>query len=784
MSLAHCPTVVMIDHKGGLKCIFEPIERNAEYKLHRENPLEFQLNIDDFHRPGSPFPPKPPALKSATCHSLHIDWQQSLIELPGITQIVEVQSYTYKNVTDQSSHDLKALIKTQPASPLKWVTCVSKRWEYEGFTSHILEDLAPGMGVVFRLRYRNVDTWSTWSDSTDLYTTLPTVPSRPGSPLITKVFPDSCCCVWSKPKGNGSEVTSYELRGKSIGDDEPWVPLYSGTASTFYVTDLVPEFQYLFCVVAINAIGPSQPSEPSTVKLPRRPPPREIDHHIQVEADHLAMSDLCKEAWGEYFDQKTGKAFYFNKITGTRTQTKPTVLEKEDNETSEEAKLKQQQIEFRKKRFHFLRKLRLNRAVHPSEEGGIEDSSATTGKLEIKLTRKRLLWDTFEQIKRHLVIDMRRRLKVNFVEEEGIDSGGISKEFFNIVSKDILKEIKSMGLLIECVNDGGYYFASENYLDSKTKEKCWEFFHFVGRLLGKAIYDRQLMELPFADPLLNRLRAGSVIPTTTSSSYELFDVSKENLDLLDKELEYHMSELKLIDEEFHNSLQWMLGNCIDNIIFETFSIIAGGMSSRASGKFGGKEGIDIKKGTVVDLCLNGSKIDVTEANKKEYVLLVAQWRTTYSIIDVLEPLIDGFTELVPAGSLDNISNEELKLMISGRKEVDIEEIRAYTMYQTASKTSTFGEPHCTVVWLWDILREFDTHRRRQFLQFVTGSSQTPLDGYDPPFNVTEGSDMLDDSLPRAHTCFNQIVLPLYSSKEVMTEKLIYAFEETEGFGLT
>ena len=228
----------------------------------------------------------------------------------------------------------------------------------------------------------------------------------------------------------------------------------------------------------------------------------------------------------------------------------------------------------------------------------------------------------------------------------------------------------------------------------------------------------------------------------------------------------------------------MLDNCIDNIIFETFSVIAGGMSSRASGKFGGIEGKEIKKGTVVDLCLNGSKIDVTEANKKEYVLLVAQWRTTYSIVDVLEPMIDGFTELVPPGSLDNISNQELKLMISGRNEVDIEEIRAYTMYQTASKTSTFGEAHCTVVWLWDVLREFDTHRRRLFLQFVTGSSQTPLDGYDPPFNVTEGSDMLDDSLPRAHTCFNQIVLPLYSSKEVMAEKLMYAFEETEGFGLT
>ena len=64
--------------------------------------------------------------------------------------------------------------------------------------------------------------------------------------------------------------------------------------------------------------------------------------------------------------------------------------------------------------------------------------------------------------------------------------------------KEVLKEIKTMGLLIECSNDGGYYFASENYLDAKTKEKCWDFFIFVGRLLGKAIYDRQMMELPFS----------------------------------------------------------------------------------------------------------------------------------------------------------------------------------------------------------------------------------------------------------------------------------------------
>ena len=81
------------------------------------------------------------------------------------------------------------------------------------------------------------------------------------------------------------------------------------------------------------------------------------------------------------------------------------------------------------------------------------------------------------------------------------------------------------------------------------------------------------------------------------------------------------------------------------------------------------------------------------------------------------------------------------------------------------------------------MREFDESQRRQALSFFTGSSRVPLDGYDPPLTVTPGKDMRLDSLPRAPTCFNQLVLPLYSSYECCKERIAFAIANTEGFGL-
>ncbi len=89
-----------------------------------------------------------------------------------------------------------------------------------------------------------------------------------------------------------------------------------------------------------------------------------------------------------------------------------------------------------------------------------------------------------------------------------------------------------------------------------------------------------------------------------------------------------------------------------------------------------------------------------------------------------------------------------------------------------------------VGWLWQALRDLPQDDVRVIICFFTGSARVPLDGYDPPLNITQGVDMDEVALPRAHTCFNQLVLPPYKSYSILKEKLLYASKETEGFALS
>jgi E3 ubiquitin-protein ligase HUWE1 len=173
---------------------------------------------------------------------------------------------------------------------------------------------------------------------------------------------------------------------------------------------------------------------------------------------------------------------------------------------------------------------------------------------------------------------------------------------------------------------------------------------------------------------------------------------------------------------------------------------------------------------VIALCPNGLTRDVTDENKWEYASLLAKWKTTYAVSALLEPFLKGFYELIPLKILqeNQLTFEELDEMLNGKAAVDIEELRAYVMYQG---NKDFDEKHEAVVWFWQIIRECDDSNKRSIIKFFTGSTRVPLDGYDPPLNITQGVDMVEDSLPRAHTCFNQLVLPAYSSYTLMKEKI-------------
>lgn len=202
-------------------------------------------------------------------------------------------------------------------------------------------------------------------------------------------------------------------------------------------------------------------------------------------------------------------------------------------------------------------------------------------------------------------------MKITFADEAGIDSGGLSKEFFSLVSKEIQIYSGSAGLDILCeTEDGGLYFQSSGGGgggDQQAGTRCTirEFFRFVGRFVSKALFDRQLIDFPLSLPLLRRMLVNKLVPT--ESEYQLFDHAVSNVALLVRDLEVHLSDLKTIDQPLHDSLQWILKNDISNVIYETFSVVAVSSSSASSNTNGGQA---IIKGANVDLCLHGSKIEV------------------------------------------------------------------------------------------------------------------------------------------------------------------------------
>ena len=373
------------------------------------------------------------------------------------------------------------------------------------------------------------------------------------------------------------------------------------------------------------------------------------------------------------------------------------------------------------------------------------------------------------------------------IDEEGIDSGGVAKEAFLLISRQTAQYCgpsfrgwmmftpdKEKGTLLYFCDEGMFDKRDSksdrsdkivrNNDDSISLASVLEleklnlngpkFSYFCGRLLGKALFDRQHVDFPLC-PLLLKLMVNGFADIEN----QFKKLSVRDSSVIVDDLFHHLNDL---DFDYSKSLKWMLENDITNVLYENFSVEVGNQ--------------------VIALCDGGIKKEVTENNKWEYVNLLIQWKALYSVSKCLAPFLQGFHELIPLQLLkeNNISHEEIDLLLNGRKRINIEEIRAYTIYQGSKE---FSEKHIVVIWLWQIFRELEVEEQCLLLQFFTGSERVPLDGYDPPLNITEGIDMSFDSLPRAHTCFHQLVIPSYTSYTIMKDKIRYAINNTEGFTL-
>eukprot|EP01056_Protomagalhaensia_sp_Gyna25_P001812 Protomagalhaensia_sp_Gyna_25__1811@NODE_1957_length_1385_cov_3_308321_g1611_i0_p2_GENE_NODE_1957_length_1385_cov_3_308321_g1611_i0NODE_1957_length_1385_cov_3_308321_g1611_i0_p2_ORF_typecomplete_len159_score25_27HECT/PF00632_25/2_2e59_NODE_1957_length_1385_cov_3_308321_g1611_i056532 len=149
----------------------------------------------------------------------------------------------------------------------------------------------------------------------------------------------------------------------------------------------------------------------------------------------------------------------------------------------------------------------------------------------------------------------------------------------------------------------------------------------------------------------------------------------------------------------------------------------------------------------------------------------------------LEAFFEGFNELMPPELLSIFDDKELELLISGLPQIDLHDLKAHTEYRGYLPT----DQH--IRWFWEILEEMDQNQLATFLQFTTGTSRVPLGGFQNLMGMRGPQRFVivqaygQDRLPAAHTCFNQLDVPNYETKELMKQKLLLAITEgKEGFG--
>uniref|UniRef100_A0A672NKV9 HECT-type E3 ubiquitin transferase n=1 Tax=Sinocyclocheilus grahami TaxID=75366 RepID=A0A672NKV9_SINGR len=285
--------------------------------------------------------------------------------------------------------------------------------------------------------------------------------------------------------------------------------------------------------------------------------------------------------------------------------------------------------------------------------------------IKITVSRKTLFEDSFQQIMSFSSQDLRRRLWIIFPGEEGLDYGGVAREWFFLLSHEVLNP---MYCLFE-------YAGKDNYClqinpASYINPDHLKYFRFIGRFIAMVML-------------------GAIL-----NNY-----------------------LESIDPEFYNSLIW-----------------------------------------------------------------IKSWRLSRGVEEQTQAFFEGFNEVLPQQYLQYFDAKELEVMLCGMQEIDLNDWQRNSIYRHYTATSK------QILWFWQFIKEMDNEKRMRLLQFVSGTCRLPVGGFadlmgsNGPQKFCIEKVGKENWLPRSHTCFNRLDLPPYRSYEQLKEKLMFAIEETEGFG--
>ncbi|XP_007571400.1 ubiquitin-protein ligase E3A-like [Poecilia formosa] len=352
--------------------------------------------------------------------------------------------------------------------------------------------------------------------------------------------------------------------------------------------------------------------------------------------------------------------------------------------------------------------------------------------LKLKVRRDHIIDDALvrlEMISMENPSDLKKQLYVEFEGEQGVDEGGVSKEFFQLV----LEEIFNLDIgMFTYDNDTKLFWFNSSSLENEAQ------YTLIGIVLGLAIYNNCILDVHFPMVVYRKLMGKKGTFLDLSDSHPVLYQSLKEV------LEYSGSLEEDMMLTFQISHTDLFGNPV-----------------------------------LYDLKEKGDQIPVTKENRQEFVHLYADYILNKSVESQFKAFKKGFLMVTNESPLKYLFRpEEVELLICGSRKLDFEALEKTTEYDGG-----YTKDSQIIKDFWETIHSFGEEQKRLFLQFTTGTDRAPVGGLGKLKMIIAKNGSDSDRLPTSHTCFNALLLPEYSSKDKLKERLLKAITYAKGFGM-
>ncbi|OLL24990.1 putative E3 ubiquitin-protein ligase mug30 [Neolecta irregularis DAH-3] len=367
-----------------------------------------------------------------------------------------------------------------------------------------------------------------------------------------------------------------------------------------------------------------------------------------------------------------------------------------------------------KAREAFFTTLFQRRAVHPH--------------LLLKVRRSCIIEDSLAQLGRN-EMEIKKGLRIEFIGEDGVDAGGLRKEWFLLLCRQIFDPQYGM-----FTRDEDACYCWFNPFTFEVSDN----FYLLGLVLGLAMYNSTILDIPLPLAMYKKLLG------QPCSLDDLLDIRPGLARGLKQLLEYEGDVETMFCRDFIGELE----------VFE--------MVERHP------------------LCPGGESIPVTNENRRDYAEKYVVFLLDTSIAKQFEPFKRGFYHVCGGNALSLFRPEEIQALVIGSPDpLNVLDLCAVATYDGTLNP----EKESVISWFWSFWSNVEAAYQRKILSFITGSDRIPATGSaNMMFKI---SILGDDSnrLPIAHTCFNQICLYRYRTLGKFESKFRDAVDGSQGFGL-